>query len=301
MSSTSPAPAPAKRRRGPLTKLAFAMLTLFVFLVFIEGLFSTVHIAHTFISKAKSPVAERSHTQYDEDLGWAPIPNLKLADGYGPAVPIQINGQGFRANVEYDAKPADGKIRIIASGDSFTFGHSVGDDHTWPRYLQSLDERFEVVNVGLGGYGLDQIYLRHERDAAKLERRFHIFAFIMEDFDRAMGESFNGYGKPQLTIKDGQLVTLHQPVPRRGFVRAFLNQNGPLLNEARTISVGSQIWNKVSGGGGGARAGAADAGASNQAIFEQTLAKMWDAAVLHELRLPGLGRAHDRRPEGRRR
>ena len=272
MSSTNDKPAASKpkRRRGPIKKLLLTFCTFLFVVIFIEGLFSTVHFVHTFISKSKSPVAEHSHTDYDADLGWAPIKGLKVEDGYGPGVPIHINDQGFRADKEYTPKPADGKVRVVAIGDSFTFGHDVANDHTWPAYVEKLDPRFEVINVGLGGYGVDQIYLRHERDAKSFDRDFLVFAFIMEDFGRAQHDSFNGYGKPTLALENGELVVRNQPVPRRGYIRAWLNQNGYLLRESRTVHVTSQIWNKLT-----SASDAQVATTSGNESFKAVLKKMW--------------------------
>ena len=52
--------------------------------------------------------------------------------------------------------------RIVAYGDSFTFGEDVGDGETWPHLLAArLGE--PVANFGVAGYGPDQAVLRLRR------------------------------------------------------------------------------------------------------------------------------------------
>ena len=55
----------------------------------------------------------------------------------------------------------EGVMRIAAAGDSFTFGYGVEEEEAWPHALGArLDAafpgRFEVVNLGVGGYGTAQ-------------------------------------------------------------------------------------------------------------------------------------------------
>ena len=63
-------------------------------------------------------------------------------------------------------------------------------------YSQSLDPRLETLNMGQGGYGVDQAYLWYKRDAAKFEHQVHLLAFITDDFVRMQSDRFRGYGKP---------------------------------------------------------------------------------------------------------
>jgi hypothetical protein len=229
-------------RRKPL----FAVIALAIGLILIEGLCSTVHCVHTFASKWVSSAAEKVHTEYDADLGWTTQKNVSIEDAYGPSVGIRTNEQGFRASQDYSIAVPEGRFRIVCSGDSFTWGHGVGNDDTWPACLERLEARIETVNVGLGGYGFDQAYLRHQRDARALDRNLHIFAFIKEDLDRMAMSSFFGYGKPQLTVDAaGELQVTNVPVPKRSKLRVFLTRNSNLPFESRTFLVLSQVARKL--------------------------------------------------------
>lgn len=72
-----------------------------------------------------------------------------------------INKNGFRTN------PDDSNIMknpgIFLFGDSFTFGHGMKNDETFPFHAQKLlnshFQKFNIINAGVPGYGFDQAYL----------------------------------------------------------------------------------------------------------------------------------------------
>ncbi len=113
------------------------------------------------------------------------------------------------------------RLRVICSGDSFTLGYGVDDYHAWCHLLGSMDHRFDTVNLGVAGYGIDQAYLRYVRVGHSLEHTVHVFALITLDFYRMRCATFSGYGKPMLAVKDGLLVTRNVPVPQSRFAVLF--------------------------------------------------------------------------------
>lgn len=159
-------------------------------------------------------LAERKHTQYDPLLGWVNIPNLAISNHYGEGKHLHINNLGFRGRDPVHPDALSTKRRIMLSGDSFTFGYGVGDENTWGIGLARLLGEVEVLNLSLGGYGVGQAYLRYMRDGVELAHDLHLFAFITEDFRRMTRPRFMGYGKPVVTVKNGQLVTENVPVPQ---------------------------------------------------------------------------------------
>jgi len=91
----------------------------------------------------------------------------------------------------------------------------VSNDATWCQQLVTLEPRFESVNVGLNGYGVDQAYLRYLRDGGSLDHNLHLFAFIHDDFERMRTKKFFGvFDKPVLELKGSELMTENVPVPR---------------------------------------------------------------------------------------
>jgi hypothetical protein len=67
---------------------------------------------------------------------------------------VTINSQGIR-DAEYNNEPAEGVTRILALGDSQTFGNGITNEDSWPKQLehelnaQSMTSGYEVLNGGL--------------------------------------------------------------------------------------------------------------------------------------------------------
>jgi hypothetical protein len=97
--------------------------------------------------------------RYDAKPGWSPRPLHRLANGLR-----DTDAAGIRGTVEYAREPRPGVLRIAVFGDSYTYGAEVRDEDSWPRVLErDLGERgipTEVLNFGVGAYGMGQAYLR---------------------------------------------------------------------------------------------------------------------------------------------
>ena len=68
---------------------------------------------------------------------------------------VRTNSQGLRA-VEIAPRPAPGTLRVLALGDSQTFGNGLDLSETWPQQLEQLlqaarGDRWEVINAGIPG------------------------------------------------------------------------------------------------------------------------------------------------------
>jgi lysophospholipase L1-like esterase len=75
-------------------------------------------------------------------------------------VPVRLNERGLRDDPV--ASAGDAPVRVLAAGDSYTFGIGVEAEQSWPEQLQRrLDggpgERAAVLNSGVPGYGARQI------------------------------------------------------------------------------------------------------------------------------------------------
>jgi hypothetical protein len=198
------------RKAAKIVAVNIAVLVLL--LVLVEGAASTTLIAYRVLRNRG--VSEGRHSRYDDTLGWVALPNVHLPDHYGPGVRLQTNSQGFRADRDFARQVPPGKTRIICSGDSFTLGWGVTNDQAWCQRLAALEPRFETVNMGQGGYGLDQAYLWYMRDGRPLDHHVLLFAFISDDFDRMQLTRFNGFGKPLLDVSGDSIVITNHPVPR---------------------------------------------------------------------------------------
>ena len=208
-------------------------------LALLEGGSSLWLLLWGLVFEAPQAVAERSHTRYDAELGWVNIPGISLPDFYGPSKSLTINEQGFRGTRSVTREVPPDKLRVVCSGDSFTLGYGVGDDETWCARLEVRDARFEAVNMGQGGYGVGQAYLWYARDGV-FEHDVHIFAFIGGDFRRLLMDRFQGYGKPRLRVRGGELVVDNVPVPRTAYAV-------PWLMERRQVFAELRVWQLLRG------------------------------------------------------
>jgi hypothetical protein len=134
---------------------------------------------------------------------------------YGPRAYLRTNAQRFRNNADVARAVPSGRLRIICSGDSFTLGYGVSNDDAWCNRLAVLDHRIDAINMGQGGYGIDQAYLKYTRDASSIDHDVQILAFITEDFGRMRSATFLGYPKPVLVLDHGALAVRNVPVPVR--------------------------------------------------------------------------------------
>jgi len=76
----------------------------------------------------------------------------------------------------------------------------------------------ETVNMGQGGYGVDQAFLWYSRDGVNLQHDLLIFAFISDDFYRMTGSTFGKDQKPRLRVVNGEIIQQNVPVPKPGFL-----------------------------------------------------------------------------------
>lgn len=150
-------------------------------------------------------VAEVKHTDWDPLLGWINQPKVRIDNMYGKGVYLATNAQGFRNEQDFSVKKKPEEKRALCVGDSFTLGYGVNNQQTWCHVLSEIIPKLETVNMGQGGYGVDQAYLWYQRDGIKFEHDLVIFAFITSDFYRMQKKDFNGYSKPWLEIENGKL------------------------------------------------------------------------------------------------
>lgn len=91
------------------------------------------------------------HTKFDMELGWVNLPNAKTI--YRGNI-YTTNSHGFRS-AEIDPS----KDHILILGDSVAYGSGVNDDETVSYFLSKKLQQFQVLNLAVMGYGIDQYYL----------------------------------------------------------------------------------------------------------------------------------------------
>ncbi len=104
-------------------------------------------------------------------------------------ITIRSNALGFRGP---DRGPKGNALRILALGDSFTFGWGVQQEETFEAQMERLqgttneaghEPELEVINAGVPGYNLYQSVLSLEKKGWKIEPDIVLFgAFVQNDF-----------------------------------------------------------------------------------------------------------------------
>jgi hypothetical protein len=160
-------------------------------------------------------VTEDPIVRYDPTLGWKQIPGKHIEKLSASIGPVAINNNGFRAGTDYSFEKPTNKFRIIALGDSFTFG-MVKNEDTWPVQLEALDPSLQVINMGACAYGVDQMYLWFKQDGVSFDTDLVIMSVIPADLERAyMYKWLTGHGRPHFILENDQLKLTNVPVPPR--------------------------------------------------------------------------------------
>jgi hypothetical protein len=152
---------------------------------------------------------DRFPNAYDTELGWAPRLDVRERDYLSGTIVTTLE-DGTRSNASMEVQNATNPI--LAVGDSFTWGVGVSDWETWPAQLEKLSGR-RVVNGGVGGYGIDQAFLRARRLLGRNSFSILIFSFIPEDIERGEYSVLHHIAKPYFDVKDGRLTLENVPVP----------------------------------------------------------------------------------------
>jgi hypothetical protein len=147
-------------------------------------------------------------------LGWRYAPNFKNATN-------QLNSRALRSSREYAPTPPPGVLRIAAFGDSYVYGSEVENRDGWTAIMESEDPRLEVLNYGVGGYGVDQAYLRYLLEGAALRPHVVVMGFTKDDLGRVVNvyrpfiDSRDvGLFKPRFLLDGGNELFLLEPPAR---------------------------------------------------------------------------------------
>ncbi len=152
--------------------------------------------------------------EYDNDLGWSLVKNYKVEpytyQGRHPIITITHNSKGYR--MDHEVNP--NKKTMVLTGDSLVYGFWVDDKKVVSAKLnEMLGDDWEVINLGVGGYGTDQAFLRFIRDGLKHKPKVVVHTLFTNDFSNIVSKyQYNVY-KPLFTIENNQLVLTNVPVP----------------------------------------------------------------------------------------
>ena len=164
--------------------------------------------------------SDRSTVIYHRILGWVPRPNSNSENGL-----YHYNSLGLRsARRDYPAQPDSGVLRIAIFGDSFTHGSDVPYEQTFGAiladHLNTAGTAAEVLNFGVGGYGIDQAMLRFGEQGAHLGTDIVVLGFQPENLKRNLNllrplydpRTSLPFAKPRFIITEGGIRLINVPV-----------------------------------------------------------------------------------------
>ena len=154
---------------------------------------------------------------------------------------FQFTTLGARGAREIGPEPPPGRLRVACFGDSFTYGTEVQDGEDWPAVLAELDERLEVVNLGVGAWGTDQALLLFRELGPSLGADVVLIGFCMESIARNVNRYRSLYQpqtkdvlvKPRFLLVDGRLELLPIPFQHQHevFEAALSGELGAIMGE----------------------------------------------------------------------
>jgi len=181
-------------------------------------------------NSAKNGDAEnrKIRSEYHPLFGWTPIASPKNPLGLVTDKQYQIDDLGHP---------------ILFYGDSYVAGHTPVP-YRIPQILDRMFPERPVLNYGVWGYGVDQIYLRFRETVVKFQDPVVLVGIQDGDLDRSI-LSIRGRPKPYFDIQDDELVLRNTPVfltrdeflernppeIRSYFFRLFIFRLRPMLPE----------------------------------------------------------------------
>jgi hypothetical protein len=181
---------------------------------------------------------------YHEELGWFPQSNSQRDFIGGQTIFVQHNNQGFRDHKHGEKT----EPRIVFLGDSFVWGYDVEQHQRFTEKLQKRIPAWEVINLGISGYGTDQAYLLFQQHVDFYQPEIVCLIFCQNN-DKAdnMANLRYGYYKPYFLFQEGKLQLQGVPVTKswsyhymqhpllfksyltRAFVKTFLLMTRPRI------------------------------------------------------------------------
>ncbi|MBI2357551.1 MAG: SGNH/GDSL hydrolase family protein [Deltaproteobacteria bacterium] len=131
---------------------------------------------------------------HDPELGWDTPGRLRNARTYSVAKP-------------------PGVFRVLAIGDSYTYGSEVETNQTYSSYLEQELASNEVLNMGVKAYGIDQAAAKYLKYGRSYRPDVLIFGVFGPDYVR-VPLTFFRFAKPVFRLDAaGELVLAKVPIP----------------------------------------------------------------------------------------
>jgi hypothetical protein len=172
--------------------------------------------------------AKDSYLVYSSVLGWTIRPNARSQNSL-----YTSDARGLRTTKAPIAHSTGWPTRIAAFGDSFTFGEEVANSETWMERLHDLLPGIEALNFGVGGYGLDQAFLRYQTEGAQFHPNIVFIGFMSENINRSVNvfrpfyypETGIPMAKPRFILQNEKLLLRPNPLSSKRDYEALLKED----------------------------------------------------------------------------
>jgi hypothetical protein len=121
-------------------------------------------------------------------------------------------------------------VRIAILGDSFTFGDEVLCEESWGHVLETLlQPHAQVLNFGVNAYGLNQAFLRYEKDVRAWKPQIVVIGIMSEMIKRSVNiypflqnpDWDFPFARPKLISNNGVPAVVNHPIPTAGTIFSF--------------------------------------------------------------------------------
>ena len=145
--------------------------------------------------------------QFHPQLGWETIPRKTVSN---EKVTYTTNSLGMRSK-EVDFS----KGHILLVGDSVTFGLGVNNDETVSHYLGKINNDYQVLNLGVPGYGIGQYFLNLKRHIDQLNPKIIVLViYTANDLNETRKGTRFGISKPFFSYNNGNLIYLNPEISK---------------------------------------------------------------------------------------
>jgi hypothetical protein len=150
---------------------------------------------------AGRPAADPELATFDSTLGHVARPRSAS------------NPLGLAEEHPYALDDLRGDEVMLFFGDSFTEGFTDYPDKI-PQLLDSTFSRLRVLNLGVMGYGLDQMFLRMTQVVGLFDRPHLVFGVLFDDIDR-VAYALRETPKPYFQVRSDSLRLSNVPISPR--------------------------------------------------------------------------------------
>jgi len=182
-----------------------------------------------------SRALSRKFHELDKNIGYKGIPNAEEWNVGKIESYVKMNSHGFRDRERSYEKGKD-VFRIVVLGDSMIEALQVPLEQTFIDVFQRMlnsesDKRFEVINLGVSGFGTGQEYLTLKYYGLNYQPDLIILAFFLFNDIRNnsltldskySGRSINDRSIPYFVLNNGEIEELSFRIGKRKIIKTFL-------------------------------------------------------------------------------